>query len=92
MISENRSSHLAHLIRERLKKTDLIKSNDEMKTLQSIKKGLAQFLKTHDEVDQEARRQISSQKKSIVEGSMEWEVLYSRFYEQELRRKGMSND
>ena len=92
MISENRSRHLAHLIREKLKSTELIKSADELKILQSIKKGLAHFLDTHEEIDKEARRQISSQKKTIVEGSMEWEVLYSRFYEQELKRKGLSND
>ena len=92
MISENRSSHLSHLIREKLKSTNLISSTDEMKTLQSIKKGLTAFLKTHEQVDKEARRQISSQKKTIVEGSMEWEVLYSRFYEQELKRKGMANE
>ena len=91
MISENRSSHLAHLIREKLKKAELIHSSDEMKTLQCIKKGFAQFLKTHDKIDHEARRQISSQKKTIVEGSMEWEILYSRFYEQELKRKGLAD-
>ena len=90
MISENRSSHIAHLIREKLKQTKLITSADEMKTLQSIKKGFACFLKTHEEVDHKARRQISNQKRTIVEGSMEWEVLYSRFYEQELKRKGLS--
>ena len=88
MISENRSSHLAHLIREKLKTH--IHCTEELKTLQSIKKGLAKFLKTHDEIDSAARRQISSQKKTIAEGSMEWEILYSRFYEQELKRKGLS--
>jgi len=89
MISENRSSHIAHLIRDHLKRRSLISSPDDLKTLQSIKKGMAKFLKTHEEVDAEARRQISSQKKTIIEGSMEWEVLYSRFYEQELKRKGL---
>jgi len=90
MISENRSSHIAHLIREKFKKSDLVDYTDELKILQSIKIGVSNFVKTHEEVDKEARRQISSQKKSISEGSMEWEVLYSRFYEQELKRKGIS--
>lgn len=89
MITENRASHLSHLIREDLKKENLVACTDEMKLLQSIKEGVQSFIKTHNEVDRLARQQISSQKKNIPEGSMEWEVLYSRFYEQELQRKGL---
>jgi len=88
MITENRASHLSHLIRENLKNDDLVSCNDEMKLLQSIKEGVNNFIKTHNEVDKLARKQISSQKNSLPEGSMEWEVQYSRFYEQELKRKG----
>lgn len=89
MISENRASHLAHLIREELKKQNLVETKDEMQLLQNIKSGLQEFLKVHDEVDQAARALIQNQKKGISEGSMEWDVLYGRFYEQELQRKGL---
>jgi len=89
MISENRANHLAHLIREELKKKNAVSSNDDLQLLQKIKKGVNSFVAVHEEVDRLARAQISNQKKNIGEGSMEWEVLYGRFYEQELQRKGL---
>lgn len=88
MISENRASHLAHLIRETLKKEKLVDA-DENQLLKNIKIGVNEFIKVHEEVDSLARAQITNQKKNIGEGSMEWEVLYGRFYEQELQRKGL---
>lgn len=89
MISDLRASHLAHLIREDLKKTKSVETSDDMQLLQTVKKGLQAFIDTCNEVDRLARAQISNQKKNIIEGSMEWEVLYERFYEQELKRKGL---
>ena len=89
MISENRANHIAHLIREALKKHQVVSSNDDLQLLQKIKKGVNSFMQVHEEVDRLARAQITNQKKNIGEGSMEWEVLYGRFYEQELQRKGL---
>lgn len=89
MISENRANHIAHLIREELKGQNAVTTDDELQLLQNIKRGVQSFLTTHAEVDRLARAQISNQKKNIGEGSMEWEVLYGRFYEQELQRKGL---
>jgi len=89
MISENRANHLAHLMREELRKQNAVSGNDDTQLLQKIKKGVNSFIKVHEEVDRLARAQISNQKKNIGEGSMEWEVLYGRFYEQELQRKGL---
>lgn len=89
MISENRANHLAHLIREALKSQKAVSDADEMQLLQRVKVGVNEFIKIHNEVDSLARSQISNQKKNIGEGSMEWEVLYGRFYEQELQRKGL---
>lgn len=89
MISENRLSHLAHLVREELKKQKAIETQDEMQLLQNIKQGFNEFVKIHNEVDRAAKALISNQKKGIQEGSIEWDVLYGRFYEQELQRRGI---
>lgn len=89
MISELRANHLAHLIREALKKQNVVTTEDDLVLLQAAKVGVNEFIKVHNEVDKLARAQISNQKKNIGEGSMEWEVLYGRFYEQELQRKGI---
>ncbi len=89
MISENRANHLSHLMREALKSKNALSGSDDLQLLQRIKLGVNEFIKVHNEVDRLAKAQISNQKKNISEGSMEWEVLYGRFYEQELQRKGL---
>ena len=35
---------------------------------------------------QEARRKIESQKKTVPEGSLEWDVLYRKYYAEELKK------
>ena len=36
-----------------------------------------------------ARRKITSQKRNIVEGSDEWNILFRRYRDEELRKKGI---
>jgi len=40
-------------------------------------------------VDTEVRKKITSQKKEILEGSEEWEVLFRKYYAEEMRRMGI---
>ncbi len=40
-------------------------------------------------MDAEVRKKISSQKKEILEGSEEWDVLYRKYYAEEMRRMGI---
>ena len=41
------------------------------------------------EIDLEVRKKIASQKKEILEGSEEWDLLYRRHYSEELKKKGV---
>jgi hypothetical protein len=46
------------------------------------------FEKGEDAADQAARRKIASLKRGVVEGSPEWNILFRRYREEELRKKG----
>jgi hypothetical protein len=50
---------------------------------------LQDLLKEEEAVDAEVRKKISSQKKEILEGSEEWDLLYRKYYAEELRRMGV---
>jgi hypothetical protein len=39
----------------------------------------------------EVRKRITSQKKEILEGSEEWDVLFRKYYSEELRRQGIAS-
>jgi hypothetical protein len=50
---------------------------------------LTNSLREEEKADTEVRKKISSQKKEILEGSEEWDVLYRKYYTEELRRMGV---
>lgn len=89
MISDNRSSHLSHLIYEKLWGDDIVDFGDEAVALRDIKRGFEKFLKEHEDTDKKAKSMISSQSRSIMEGTAEWETLYRKYYETEMKRKGL---
>jgi hypothetical protein len=51
---------------------------------------MTNVLKEEEKVEQEVRKRITSQKKEILEGSEEWDVLFRKYYSEELRRMGIS--
>jgi len=50
---------------------------------------LQALLREEEKADAEVRRKISSQKKEILEGSEEWDVLYRKYYAEEMIRMGV---
>ena len=49
---------------------------------------LAEWVDKGDAVDLAIRKKIASLKRGVVEGSAEWSILYRRYREDELRKKG----
>jgi len=51
---------------------------------------LTALLKVEEQIDTEARAKIGTQKKEILEGSEEWDILYRRYYSEGLKRLGVA--
>lgn len=51
---------------------------------------MTNVLKEEEKVELEVRKRITSQKKEILEGSEEWDVLFRKYYSEELRRMGIA--
>lgn len=86
-ISEDRISHIAHLIFDGVWKDDLVDFTDDDKALQEIKRVLTEFLKVEDDADTAARKKIRSLSRDVPEGSREWDILYKKYFEEELNKK-----
>ena len=43
-----------------------------------------------DEVDQAAKTKVASLKRGVTEGSPEWDILYGKYFEEEMQRRGHS--
>jgi hypothetical protein len=54
----------------------------------SVVKSIEEELKLYDLIDKRAIDKIQSQKKAIEEGSREWEILYRKYYNEEISKLG----
>jgi uncharacterized protein len=82
---------LSHQITEVLVSSDEVEFVEDRDTIrQQIVQILTATLKDEEKADSEVRKRITSQKKEILEDSEEWNVLYRKYYADELRRMGIA--
>ena len=90
-ISREKVIRLSHQITDVLVKSDEVEFVEDRDTIrQQIVTILLATLKDEEKADAEVRKRITSQKKEILEGSEEWDVLYRKYYNEELRRMGIA--
>jgi hypothetical protein len=89
-ISREKIVELSHTISGRLPRLEgvrVLKGWNAVRLL--IAQELTNILVVEEKVDQRARQMIASQKRAIVEGGEEWQILHRRYYEQEMARLGI---
>ena len=86
-LSESRISHLAHLIIDGLWKGDLADFPNEARALSETKRVLTEFFGGEDRLDEVVRQKIQSLSRRVAPGSREWDVLYRKYLEEELRKQ-----
>jgi len=88
-LSREKINFLARLILNSLFENDEIEFLDEPNEIRlSIVKSIEDELKLYDLLNQKSAEKIRSQKKSIEEGSREWEILYRKYYNEEISKLG----
>ncbi len=90
IISEDRQSHLAHILTDAIWNDDLVDYTDEDLALRLAKKAIAEFVKEDMDIDQKAREKVASLKRGVAEGTSEWDILYKKYYEEERGKRGKS--
>lgn len=84
-LTEQRISHLAHLVVDGLWKDDLVDYTDEIRALLSAKAALTRVLSVDDEVDSLVRQKLGRQNKVV--GSREWQILYDKYFREEMDKR-----
>lgn len=83
---------ISHQIIDLLVQSNEVEFVEDRDTIrQHMVQTMTNVLKEEEKVEQEVRKRITSQKKEILEGSEEWDVLFRKYYSDELRRMGISN-
>lgn len=88
ILSEERVSHLARIVVDGIYNDDLVDFSDDDAALRAAKRGLSSFVKEMDDVDKRVNAKIASLKRGVVEGSPEWDVMYGKYFEEELQKRG----
>lgn len=88
-LSREKINFLARQILNQLFKDDDIEFLDEPNEIRlTIVKSIEEEMKLYDLIDKRAVEKIESQKKAIKEGSREWEILYRKYYNDEITKLG----
>jgi hypothetical protein len=86
-LSDARISHLAHLITDGLRKDDLVELPNDARALAEIKRVLDEFFSRQERLDAIVRQKIQSLSRSVPPGSREWDVLYRKYIEEEIKKQ-----
>jgi len=88
ILSEERISYLSHLILKEMKVISGVRFlQEEERVIQEIQHIMMSELKLEEQIDQMARQRLASYSRRIEEGSPEWDILYKKFFEEELKRR-----
>jgi len=89
-ISREKIVRLSHKMTEVLVASNDVEFIEDRDTIrQNIVQILSNQLREEEKIEAEVQKKITSQKKEILEGSEEWEVLHRKYYSDELRRMGI---
>ena len=89
-ITRDKLNKLAHTVADTLAETDECEFIEDRNTIrQEARKILENLLMAEMKIDEAARLKISSQRKIIMEGSQEWDILYRKYYNDEVKKLGL---
>ena len=89
-ISRDKMNVLARAVTEALDGMEGVKLAKEKNAVRlEVRRLLEELLMQEKKIDLEARRKIESQKRTILEGSQEWDILYRKYYNEAVKKLGI---
>jgi hypothetical protein len=89
-VSRDKMNKVAHVVTDALAETNEVEFVEDRNTIRlEVRKILEELLNHEARIDQAARLKIDSQKRTILEGSQEWDILYRKYYNEEVKKLGM---
>ncbi len=70
-----------------LKNVEFLEGYDDIR--QEIRRLLEELLAGEERLDKAARLKIESQRRIIIEGTPEWNILYHKYYNEEVKKLGI---
>ncbi len=89
-LSREKVNKLAHAVADALADSDKVEFLEDRNSIRlEAKRLLEELMKAEAELDKAARQKIESQRRTILEGTPEWEILYRKYYAEEVKKLGL---
>jgi uncharacterized protein len=89
-LSRDKVNKLAHAVADALTELDQVEFIEDPNTIRmEARRILEELLKDEEKLDLAARQKIESQRRTITEGTQEWDILYRKYYNEEVKKLGI---
>jgi len=89
-LSRDKVNKLAHTVADALAEIEQVEFLEDRNTIRmEARRLLEDLLKEEAKLDLAARQKIESQRRTIIEGTQEWDILYRKYYNEEVKKLGI---
>jgi len=89
-LSRDKVNKLAHTLADALASIDQVDFIEDRNSIRmETRRLLEELLKAEEKIDAAARQKIESQRRTIIEGTQEWDILYRKYYNEEVKKLGI---
>ena len=89
-VSRDKVNKVAHAVTEALAEVSELDFVEDRNTIRlEVRRVMEELLNQEEKIDQAARHKIENQKRTILEGSQEWDILYRKYYQEEVKKLGV---
>lgn len=89
-LSRDKMNKLAHVIADALADMPEVEFIEDRNTIRvGARTILEELLNQESRIDAAARQKIESQRRTILEGTPEWDILYRKYYNEEVKKLGI---
>ena len=89
-VSRDKVNKVAHMVSDALAEMDAVDFIEDRNSIRlEVRRLMEELLNQEAKIDAAARQKIESQKRTILEGSQEWDILYRKYYNEEVKKLGI---
>jgi uncharacterized protein len=89
-LSRDKINKLAHTVADTLAELDQVEFIEDRNTIRmEARRILEELMAEEAKIDMAARQKIENQRRTITEGTQEWDILYRKYYNEEVKKLGI---
>lgn len=89
-LSRDKVNKLAHSVADALATIDDVEFIEDPNAIRmEARRILEELLAAEERIDLAAKQKIESQRRTITEGTQEWDILYRKYYNEEVKKLGI---